>query len=305
MLPSLLLAISAAALAPAAHARTDTRDRIVYFVHGWDQAARADCVMWNTMRKRFRAWGGKGLQVTTGYYHGDRNCSTNISASGRHSAHFGAAPADAHKSRSHTSNARIEHLAYHLAWNISDRFSSKGRPVDVVAHSMGGLLIRYALAQVQARHRDFPRRLLVEDVVTLGTPHGGARGLASAGSLQAAQMAPGSELLAALEQLGWEPDGSGDADWLTVGSDDDTLVAADSAAATGRDRRPLDRYMGSSHKVWYTTSSDVGHGDYLHDDSPAATARAYQSFDGSPFTLYRRTLWPVRRTFDSLVFGDM
>jgi pimeloyl-ACP methyl ester carboxylesterase len=305
MLAGLLIAGSAAALVPAAHARTDTRNRVVYFVHGWSRGSNADCAMWNTMRRRFREWGGRGAQRTVGYYVRDRGCNTRISSSGSHSEHFGVSPADAHRGAEHTNNARIEHLAYHLAWHIYDHYSSKNKPVDVVAHSMGGLVIRYALAQVQAGHRDFPRKLLVEDVVTLGTPHGGARGVLPTGSTEVAQMAPGSELLKALELIGWEPDGSGDTDWLTMGSDDDAVVAADRAAATDRDRNPVSRYMGSSHKVWYTTRDNIEHNDYYRDDSTATTAQAYQSFDGAPFMAWPRTLWPVRRTFVSLVYGDM
>ena len=63
--------------------------------------------------------------------------------------------------------------------------------------------------------------------------------------------------------------------------------------------------MGSSHKVWYTTHTNIEHNDYYRDDSTATTAQAYQSFDGNPFMAWPRTLWPVRRTFFSLVYGDM
>ena len=45
---------------------------------------------------------------------------------------------------------RIEHLGYRLAWMIYTEYSSKGITVDIVSHSMGGLITRYALAQIGA-----------------------------------------------------------------------------------------------------------------------------------------------------------
>ncbi len=78
---------------------------------------------------------------------------------------------------------------------------------------MGGLIIRYALAATALKHPDFPPNLLVEDVVTLRTPHGGSRGPGA--GLQGSQMAMGSQFLKSLErpEVGYEPDGRGGTDW--------------------------------------------------------------------------------------------
>ncbi|MEY2516944.1 MAG: hypothetical protein QOJ89_4302 [bacterium] len=71
---------------------------------------------------------------------------------------------------------------------------------------MGGLIIRYALAAVALHHPDFPPLLRVDDVVTLGTPHGGARGPWS--SFEGAEMRPGSDFLKSLQRVP-RPEGVG------------------------------------------------------------------------------------------------
>jgi pimeloyl-ACP methyl ester carboxylesterase len=72
--------------------------------------------------------------------------------------------------------------------------------VDLIAHSMGGLIIRCYLAGCDAEdpiafHPPFPKR--VRKAVTIGTPHFGAEfgGTAAAPDLQAASMVPGSAFL--------------------------------------------------------------------------------------------------------------
>jgi hypothetical protein len=134
---------------------------------------------------------------------------------------------------------------------------------------MGGLIIRYAIAQVQKEvdgafedNGTFPPSILVEDVVTMGTPHGGAR-FASACvvncNTQVQQMKPGSELLLDLEEYAWNPQGTGGTQWSTLGSGDDNSVSDHRAAATDSDRYPIHMYMGSCHKVWYGPESNVEH----------------------------------------------
>src|SRR5215471_9694242 len=50
---------------------------------------------------------------------------------------------------SHNRNTDIRHLAYHLAWYLWDEFSSRGRNVQIVGYSMGGLIVRWALDATQ------------------------------------------------------------------------------------------------------------------------------------------------------------
>jgi pimeloyl-ACP methyl ester carboxylesterase len=96
-----------------------------------------------------------------------------------------------------------------------------GRKVDVVGHSMGGLVAAYAL-----KHLDGGRR--IRSVVTLGTPHRGAP-LARAAALllgrvsaSLRQMLPGSELVLELARS-HVPRGSR---LVSLAGLDDTLVPA-------------------------------------------------------------------------------
>ena len=191
---------------------------------------------------------------TVAYYHRDKNCNTKIYEHGDHAKHYGGAFNAWHrKGGGHTVDVRIEHLGYHLAWDIYDRYSKDEQPVDVVAHSMGGLLIRYALMATKLGVKDFPPFLLVEDVVTMGTPHGGSRlpgGLIPAAtSTQDQQMLVDSPFLRrmARERYGYMPAGRDGTDWMTMGSGYDKLVTATSAAGVGPDANG--KPVGQVHRL--------------------------------------------------------
>ena len=92
-----------------------------------------------------------------------------------------------------------------------------GVPVDVIAHSQGGLVARFALAELATSHPDALTRLGV--VVTLGTPHQGAD---LAGLVQAANQnplaQPGLAAVEAVADLPISPDDVA-AQQLAPGSD--------------------------------------------------------------------------------------
>lgn len=70
----------------------------------------------------------------------------------------------------------IEHLAYRLAWAIAKtRVAYGGVPVRVVAHSLGGVIMRWVMLQAAWGNRNFPTpaQLGIEGIATAGTPHGG------------------------------------------------------------------------------------------------------------------------------------
>jgi pimeloyl-ACP methyl ester carboxylesterase len=301
---SVLLLASVVAVVPSADARTDTTDKPIYLIHGHAGGSATDCDQWRTLRDAFRAWGSTGAFKTVAFYYRDKHCNTNLALNGSPAKRHRVVPRGAHKRGSHTSDAPIAHLAYHLAWNIYDTYSRYGRPVDVIAHSMGGLIIRYAVAATQRHEFDFPPYLLVEDVVTMGTPHGGLRGVVPQDiSEEVNEMTPGSKLLSYLERNAWNPQARGGTDWLTMGSAADDTVAPDSAAATYPHRTPVNRYMGSTHKVWYTAADKIKHGDYYKLDATGETAVALESLAGGPFMRSSVALWPLRRALDSLIFG--
>jgi hypothetical protein len=85
-----------------------------------------------------------------------------------------------------TTDDSIRHLACLFAWYVYQSFTSQGTSVEVLAHSMGGLIVRDAIGEsgqgscdlsLQTCNGGFPYyRLDVPVVMTLATPHGGVYG---------------------------------------------------------------------------------------------------------------------------------
>lgn len=76
-----------------------------------------------------------------------------------------------------TTDDPIEHLACQFAWYIYDVYTLAHHPVDILAHSMGGLITRTAIGESHVNNAPFPPAWLdVRRVVTVGTPHGGLTG---------------------------------------------------------------------------------------------------------------------------------
>jgi hypothetical protein len=187
---------------------------------------------------------------------------------------------------------RVEHLGYRLAWMIYTEYSSKGITVDVVSHSLGGLITRYALAQIQRNHPDFPPYLYVEDSVTLGTPHSGTGWANFCWTTQCSQMRPGSSLVNWLATYGPNPQADGGTDWTAVGSYDDEIVSEGSSIA-----------MSAAHKVQYLGSADVAHSDYYLDTTDARTADVRYSDNQAAFSTWYDAPWAVRWSDYSLLYG--
>jgi hypothetical protein len=272
--------------ASPADARTDTRTKPVVYVHGYNPFGDgADCNMWSSMDNTLRAWGLTGPKVTVRYYFGDTNCTHALENFGTNGRHYDpGGPWDRY--------VRIEHLGYRLAWMIYNQYSSKGIPVDIVSHSMGGLITRYALAQVARHHADFPPYLYVEDSVTLGTPHAGTGWADWCWTTQCEQMRPGSSFVNWLATYAPNPQGSGGTDWTTIGSYDDEIVSEGSAIS-----------MSAAHKVQYLGSADMAHSDYYKDTTDARTADVRYNDNGGPFYTWYDAPWSVRWSDFALYYG--
>ena len=231
---AVLLALIPATSASAAPARSDSTTENVYFVHGIDLTAPAgtDCNGdWADAKWAMRnLWGGwRGGLYTVGFYAGDRNCDFYSSAGDQ--------------------NTSIRTLGADLAWFIYRRETSRGVSIDMVGHSMGGLIIRAALTGVQNGWFGFPPYLYVEDVVTLATPHDGTNwGNACALSwLQCREMEPGSALLNSLAQ---GPQSAQGTDWTLTGSFDDPYVSEGSAVG-------MDYNVGHRHQYRRSTEGVI------------------------------------------------
>ena len=274
-----------------------TRAAPVVFVHGADLEPFSGPAGWNCkglwgarkprdgMIGRFARFGHRGPFPTVAYYDHDADCSRDVGRAGKHRRHFATLEGvRGHTADGgHTRDTSIRHLGYHLAWSIARLNERRRSNVVVVAHSMGGLMLRYAIYQAAAGHRHFPPLVMVKDAITFGTPHLGS-GLARAcTNIQCREMRPGSGLLAELEQHGQNPQGYAGTDWTLIGAHDDEVVAPGSAVG-----------MAAAHKVLYYSRQGVEHPRYPRLTRLRRDARVeYADADGRWWDFHRAP-WPVR-----------
>lgn len=220
--------------ASAAPARSNGSANRVIFVHGFAPGGGHDCAkVFSSARGHFANKKWKGNLLTFGYYYNNKNCSYNYNGSQRTSLK-GVAKAFANYAYKH--------------------YSKKGKKLDVVAHSMGGLIVRAALYHTAKGTSGFPKYLYIEDVVTLGTPHGGTHwGSACKGIWRQCQdMAPGSAFLKSLKSA--MPNSRMGTDWTTVSSYDDGIVSEHSGIA-GIAEHEVQYDAGISHSEIKSTRS--------------------------------------------------
>jgi hypothetical protein len=160
----------------------------------------------------------------------------------------------------------ISELGRLLAWDIYLNYSVRHVSVDIMAHSMGGLIARAAVAGVQAGSSEgngWPPYLYLEDVVTLSSPHAGTN-LANAcvPVRQCVDMVPNSTFLQGLAQ---NPQSTQGTDWTLLGSETDGTVPVDSTIA-----------MSAGHKVKFLNSQDVPH-NRIHQITSGSWNQVYRN----------------------------
>lgn len=239
---ALLVALGATACEPP---RAPAKDRVVIFVHGWSAlGAGNDCNgNFGSLETSLRANGFTGAMVTVGYYDSDRNCDVNLRSWG-----------------SIDNSTSWKELSKVFSKYVYETYTKKGIAVDLVGHSMGGLITRGAVQGAQAKEAGFSQPLKVEDSVTFAAPFQGAAWF-STGCLwgQCSQLKPGAS------DIKWllanaAPQGVGGTDWTAFGSTADDTVPDASALAIG---------VPDARKIRYT---NVEHSDYM--GNPTAQARA-------------------------------
>jgi pimeloyl-ACP methyl ester carboxylesterase len=253
-LAALAAGAALALLAPTASA-ADTQ---LLLVHGYgDAGSGKDCngdTFKNALAYYQDAGGRPRSSLTTiGYYPGDK---------GRCDAMIGDGNA---------SNQRpIQDIARDLARYI-DR---QGDAVDIIGHSMGGLIARVALLGSAQGWEGFPaKRLNVGNVVTLSTPHRGVAKPSAHDDAQWRQMAPGSSFIKRLHKSGSElgDPWADDTDWSLIGSREDGTVTHDSG---------IDKGAGADQKFGYQDNPG---------DSGAVTHTGVRTLFGS--NRYDLTYW--------------
>ncbi|HWG89816.1 MAG TPA: hypothetical protein VNZ52_03110 [Candidatus Thermoplasmatota archaeon] len=276
----------------------------VLLLHGIDVFTEAnDYGDWPGLRAGLPAWGWEGKVLPVKYYPCDRGALLDLHDHKSHDAHHGGP--EAHRlggacvpggALGHTTNTPIEHLAYHFAWLVADRYGD--RCVHGVGHSMGGLILRYAVAAVEAkakgdpRFSEFPERLCLRAAITAGTPHGGTYVAAGCEAVQCRQMGPGSPFLQALDAFP-HPNGTGGTRWIAIGSEDDRVVSNASSRAFDPDAWVIyQKAADVTHSLgrWYydTVSTDAG-----------APAWVWARGSAAPWTT-GSAFWPARWTYLSL-----
>jgi len=245
-----LAAITAIVVMPTSIAHA--AEAQILLVHGYgDSSAGKDCngATWENALAYFEDAGGRARSTmsTVGYYQGDE-----------HAQHHGAASGcDVIVGDGEATNDRpIQDIAKDLAGYIDATYTSQGQPVDIIAHSMGGLVARVAMLGSAQGWDGFPPKLNVDNVVTLSTPHQGIANPSASDDRQWTQMDPGSGFMDGLHRgdSGLDDTWAQGTDWRLVGSREDTTVRHDSA---------IDKGSFANQKFGYQDDpGDSGHVDH-------------------------------------------
>jgi hypothetical protein len=250
--------------------RSDGTSKPVLFVHGYEILAfNADCNgdYWKDAKAYFAAngWAASNLK-TVGYYTGDTNCdfSTGTNAN--------------------SDSTLLSTIGRDLAWLIYLNYSRYGISIDIVAHSMGGLLTRVAIVGTRDQYSGFPPYLYVEDVVTLATPHNGYRGICD--SAECVEMYGGSAFMTSWIMPNGNPQSAVGTDWTAVADGDDGVVNSSSALDQGSTPQ-------FGHKVLYLSHQGLGHTE-VHKVSTGTFNVTYCDYDAictlnDPSTYYATT----------------
>lgn len=263
VLAAVVLGATALSVTPTAAAYTQTATTVL-FLHGYADGGphTANYNSWE-IDNHFRSngysrvilldyYGGACGRTDSARDQGNPSLSGSVHTHHHGGTHVNVAGCDSALTAVHDRNTDIRHLAYHVAWWIKTYANER---IDVVAHSMGGLIIRYAMAAASTNPSTFPT-LNIEDVVTLSTAHSGTYWACNLGYTQTQQMCPGSSFLSWLSTNAANPQGPNGTDWTVMGSDDDNWVNTDRAIA-----------MSARHKVKYTDDyfeCPLEHADYLY-----------------------------------------
>ena len=260
-------------------------------------------------------------QVTVlGYYKGDTNC-TMLSSESSHCDYYlfsGANPS----TLIGTNNEDVRHIGCELDWYIWDNYTSHGRAVRIVAHSMGGLIVRWGIFAVQAaqtnpsQYPNLPSYLYVPGVVTLGTPHIGVPGAAN----YCAFCTQGEDLQFTtyngfesdlLSSNGLDPQARTSTTWTAIGSYKDDVITV---GGYEQSNYTSAFWMDADQMYFYSYGSDTpvyNHDELFQDMSTASDASYRQCFgcthkfpDPTTWNHQSSVLHTLCRAIASLLYTD-
>lgn len=168
----------------------------------------------------------------------------------------------------HDRDTNIRHLAYHVMWYLYDRYTEEGIPVKIAASSMGGILVRYGIAHVG--NGVFPPELIVEDVVTVQSPHDDPYQHWCSGwwMYQVEQMCSDAKYGFQWwnDNYGQNPQGTNGTDWTLIGSTDDDIVPAGNAVDMEAHWKYVYDYPQYGHTDPWSDTSDANDAKIYHND---------------------------------------
>lgn len=238
------------ALAPGSAAAKDV-NRPLLLVHGHEADSGSNCnSTWKDLLAHFRWYGYKASFHPIQYYRDDTACTD----------YFGAG--DSPEIMYATSDTKIEDIAKKFAWYVYNRWNGPGVPVNIVAHSMGGLIVRYAIDKVQRKTSGWPPYIVAPSVVTLGTPHNGIEmgpfyagcRLFGGNTGQCRQMDKSAGFIEYLRDNARNPQGGYGTWWSVAGSHADDIVDEGSA---------ID--MSVKYKMRWGEDEGIEHGEFMHE----------------------------------------
>jgi hypothetical protein len=253
--------------------------------------------------KTFLSERGLGGDLRTiKYYNGDRECDNGAETRYSYDLHdplYKSLCTNYHTGSvgtqwEGTNDESIYHLSCLFAQYLNYNFGRTNREVILVGHSMGGLIMRETLYQMQknAGQDPFPQTIgHVTKAITFNTPHKGSiLGSQGSGSLskcdgcqQGIELTPYSDLLKELATSGRNPQSAeGFTEWTAIGSQCDIAVQPASSSVG----------MDANHAVVYSGTMKVGiikgtptcydHGGALHDSKTEHDAEYYYCDTSNP-----------------------
>ncbi|WP_395787267.1 hypothetical protein [Aquimonas sp.] len=228
--------------APRAEAAaTDT----VLLLHGYNSSANGsggndawNCRgIWANQDNILRATGISGRIRTVGYYSDNFNCDINLQSTVYTKNFLGDSGVRRQDAPTNitvlTRDTSLRHVAYRFAWAVAKEYRDFGRPVRVIADSLGGLVVRQAVSRASSGDPDFPSlaAMPILGVYSYGVPHGGTIAGAFSGTTQGIQAVSDSQFMRDLNSTA----GSrvGNARWHSFTSEafnfGDRFISSDSA----------------------------------------------------------------------------
>lgn len=262
--------------APAATADPANKDSDILLVHGFGSS----CEKLQDLKRYFEEDRDHSGAVKTVGYYGDESCDVPLPSASK--------------------DTPIQNIAADFAKYVFDNYNDQ-QPVNIVAHSMGGLVTRVAQlgsAQGWSEPANFPDKaqLNVANVVTLATPHQGISDPDKNDDGQWQQMTPGSGFMKRLHEDNLDEEWFGDTDWTLVGSGEDETVSYDSA---------IDKANPADKKFGYPASDDdvsVSHSNIREIDHGSFKLRYWHP--GHPMHETTDGWFPLETAYEAATHKD-